>query len=387
MCGVANCPLWMNEEHSLLGTQVARFIERELTPHAAKWERDGCVERDAWRKAGEAGLLCASIPEVYGGGGGTFAHEAVIAQELARAGLWGGFGTGNAVSSGIVAHYILAYGTEAQRQRWLPGMAAGELIGAVAMTEPGTGSDLQAVRTTALRTGGGYRINGQKTFISNGQTADLIIVVAKTDPAAGAKGISLLVVEASQAEGFQRGRNLEKVGMHAQDTSELSFSEVEVRAENLLGESEGQGFQQLMQQLMWERMNVALNAVVTMERAVDLTVQYVRERRVFGKPLLEFQNTQFVLAECKTHATVGRTFFDSLMVGLLAGRLDAATAAMAKYWSTETLGKVVDACLQLHGGYGYMTEYPIARLWTDARAARIYAGTNEIMKSIIARTL
>lgn len=379
---------WMDDELAMLADEAAKFVARELMPHAERWETERVVDRDAWRRAGTAGLLCASIPAEYGGGGGTLAHEAVIAQEVVRAGLWGGFGTGNNVSSGIVAHYILAYGTEAQRHRWLPRMATGELIGAVAMTEPGTGSDLQAVRTTARRTDDGYVINGQKTFISNGQNAGVVVVVAKTDTAAaGAKGISLLVVETEEAEGFRRGRNLHKVGMHAQDTSELFFDDVFVPHDNLLGGEEGRGFYQLMEQLAWERTSVALNCVVEMEEAVRVTTDYVRQRSAFGKPIAEFQNTQFKLAECKTQAVVARVFIDDMMVRLLAGELDAATAAMAKYWTSEALGRVTDECLQLHGGYGYMAEYPIARMWTNARVARIYAGTNEIMKTLIARAL
>jgi acyl-CoA dehydrogenase len=385
---IANTPSpWMSEELILLSRSMARFVSRELAPFAAQWERDRCVDRDAWKKLGAAGFLCVSIPEEYGGGGGGYGHEAVIAQELARAGLGGGIGTGIGVSCGIVAHYILAYGTEDQKQRWLPAMARGELIGAVAMTEPGTGSDLQNVQTSARRAGETYIINGQKTFISNGQNAGVILVVARTDGVAGAGGISLLAVEADKVDGFRRGRNLEKLGMHAQDTSELFFDDVTVPAENLLGGVPGRGFVQLMQQLAWERLSVALNATVAMERAVAVTLDYVRDRRAFGKTIFDFQNTQFVLAECQTNATVARIFVDQLMVRLLVGELDAVTAAMAKLWTTETLGKVADQCLQLHGGYGYMKEYPISSLWADARVSRIYAGANEIMKLIIARSL
>ena len=378
---------WISEELALLSQSVSRFVQKELVPFAAQWERDRCVDRSAWKKLGAAGFLCVSIPEEYGGGGGDYGHEAVIAQELSRAGLGGGLGAGMGVSCGIVAHYILAYGTEAQKQRWLPAMARGELIGAVAMTEPGTGSDLQGVQTSAKRAGDTYVINGQKTFISNGQTAGLILVVARTDGVAGAGGISLIAVEVDEAEGFRRGRNLEKLGMHAQDTSELFFGDVTVPAENLLGGVPGRGFVQLMQQLAWERLSVALSSTVAMERAVAVTLDYVRDRRAFGKTLFDFQNTQFVLADCQTQATVARVFVDQLMVRLIAGELDAVTAAMAKLWTTETLGKVADQCLQLHGGYGYMTEYPIASLWADARVSRIYAGANEIMKLIIARAL
>jgi acyl-CoA dehydrogenase len=378
---------WIDEELAILQDSVARFLEREFAPHADRWRRERQVDRSAWLKAAEAGLLCASIPEAYGGGGGTLAHEAIIHQELSRAGLGGGFGAGNSVSSAIVAHYILAYATEDQKQRWLPRMARGELVGAIAMTEPDAGSDLQALRTTARPVDGGYRLNGQKTFISNGQTADLIVVVARTGDEPGAKGLSLVVVEAADAEGFRRGRKLEKLGMHAQDTSELFFDDVFVPAGNLIGETPGLGFGQLMHQLAWERMVIALDATVNMERAVQLTVDYVRGRKVFGKPLIEFQNTEFVLADAKTEATVARTLVDTLMVRLLAGELDAATAAMAKLWTTETQCRVIDACQQLFGGYGYMAEYPIAQLYADARVSRVYGGASEVMKLIIARTL
>jgi acyl-CoA dehydrogenase len=378
---------WMTEELRLLSDGTRRFLERELVPHAEEWERAGVVSREAWRKAGEAGLLCASIPDDYGGGGGTRGHDLVIGSEISRAGLGGGFGAGAGVHSTIVAHYLYAYGTETQKRRWLPAMAQGRMIGAIAMTEPGTGSDLQSVRTTARRDGDAYVVNGQKTFITNGQNADLIIVVAKTDPTARSHGISLVVVEAAQAQGFRRGRNLNKIGMHAQDTSELFFDGVRVPADNLLGGIEGQGFAQLMVQLAWERLSCAHGAVVAMERAVELTSAYVKERTAFGKKLLDFQNTQFKLAEAKTQAVVARTFVDELIVRLLGGTLDPTTAAMAKWWTTETNCRVVDECLQLFGGYGYMTEYPIARLWADARVQKIFAGTNEIMKLLIARTL
>jgi len=378
---------WMDEELRLLADTVERFLAREITPGREKWEEQGFVDREAWLKAGAAGLLCASIPEAYGGGGGAFGHEIVIIQELGRAGLGGGFGAGNSVSSGIVAHYILNYGTETQKQRWLPAMARGEIVGAIAMSEPGAGSDLQGVATTARQADGGYVVNGQKTWITNGQCADLIIVVAKTDPAAGAKGVSLVVVEPAVAKGFQRGKRLSKLGMHAQDTSELFFDEVWVPEENLLGGEPGRGFVQLMQQLAWERMQIAISATVAMESAVALAIDYVKQRRLFGKPLAEFQNTQFKLAECKTETVVARRFVDGLIVDLLAGRLDPETAAMAKLWTTETQGRVIDACLQFFGGFGYVTEYPIARLYADARVTRIFGGTSEVMKLIIARTL
>ncbi|WP_447929898.1 acyl-CoA dehydrogenase family protein [Sphingopyxis fribergensis] len=383
-------PGWMNEELSLLRDAASRFLTQEMVPQRERWEAEGIVDRASWRKMGEAGLLCASIPETYGGAGGTYAHDIVIFEELARAGLTGGLGGGVGVHAGIVAHYILAYGTEEQKLRWLPRMASGEAIGAVAMTEPGTGSDLQAIRTTAKRDGDHYVIEGSKTFISNGQNADIIIVVARTGMDAGAKSLSLIVVEADdadQAQGFRRGRNLHKIGMSAQDTSELFFDGVRVPAGNLLGEVPGQGFVQLMAQLAWERLQLAIMGAINIEEAVRMTTAYTKERKAFGKTLFEFQNSQFKLAECATVATVARTFVDQMIVRLLAGELDAETAAMAKLWMSEQQCHVVDECLQLFGGYGYMTEYPIARLYADVRVGRIFGGTSEIMKTIIARSL
>jgi acyl-CoA dehydrogenase len=376
---------WIDEELSILQDATARFIERNLLPQAEAWLAEGKVSRDAWRQCGEAGLLCVSVPEAYGGGGGNLAHEAIVHQEFSRAGLGGSIGVGNSVSSAIVAHYILEYGSEAQKERWLPGMARGERIAALAMTEPGTGSDLRGIRTKAEPCDGGYRLNGQKTFITNGQNADLVVVAARSGTS-GSEGISLLVVETEGAQGFRRGRNLEKIGMHGQDTSELFFDDVFVPEAHLLGEV-GSGFLYLVRQLAWERLLIALDAVVNTERAVGITTAYVRERRAFGSELIQFQNTQFVLAECATLATVGRTFVDELVARLLRGELDADTAAMAKLWATETQCKVIDQCLQLFGGYGYMAEYPIARLYADARVSRIYGGTSEIMKVIISRAL
>ena len=378
---------WIDEELSILQDHVARFLEREIVPHRETWDEQGFVDRAAWLKAGEAGLLCASVPEQYGGGGGNRGHEAVIIQEMGRAGVAGGFGAGNMVSSCIVAHYILGYGSEAQKQRWLPRMAKGEIVGAIAMSEPGAGSDLQGVSTTARKVDGGYVINGSKTWITNGQCADLIVTVCKTDPDAGSKGISLLAVEPKSAVGFKRGKRLSKLGMHAQDTSELFFDEVFVPDDNLLGGEPGRGFVQLMQQLAWERLQIALTATVATESAVALATDYAKQRKLFGKQLLDFQNTQFKLAECKTQAVVARRFIDTLMADLLAGTLEPETAAMAKLWATETQGRVTDECLQLFGGYGYVTEYPIARLYADARITRIFGGTSEVMKLIISRTL
>jgi acyl-CoA dehydrogenase len=324
------------------------------------------------------------MPERYGGAGGTFAHEAVIAIEANRAGV---SGLGIPLHNAIVAPYILNYGSEEQKRRWLPGMASSELIGAIAMSEPAAGSDLQGIRTTATRKGNGYVLNGQKTFITNGQLANLIIVVAKTEPALGAKGISLFVVETDTLEGFRRGRNLDKIGLKANDTSELFFDHVEVPASSLLGTEEGQGFFMLMDQLPQERLLIALHAVGRIESALEVTIDYVKSRTAFGKPIIEFQNTQFELAECKTEATIGRVFVDHCIVRHLDRALDTATASMAKYWMTDLQCRIIDRCLQLHGGYGYMNEYPIARMFRDARVERIYGGTNEIMKLLIARTL
>jgi acyl-CoA dehydrogenase len=377
-------PAWMTEDVVLLEEQARRFMQSEFTPHLERWNQQGMYERETWTKAGAAGLLCAAMPEQYGGAGGTFAHEAVINRELSLCG-FDSFGA--PLHSGIVAPYILHYGTEEQKQRWLPRLATGELVGAIAMTEPGTGSDLQGVRTTARRSGNGYVLNGAKTFITNGQHADLIIVVAKTDPTEKAKGVSLMVVETSEAAGFRRGRKLKKLGLDAADTSELFFEDVALPASSLLGSEEGQGFVQLMRELPQERLIVAIHAMAMMERALDLTIAYTKERQAFGRKVIEFQNTQFVLAECKTEATVAKVFLDHCVAQHLEGKLDTATASMAKYWHTDLLGKITDRCLQLFGGYGYMDEYPISRLYRDARVMRIYAGTNEIMKLLIARGL
>jgi acyl-CoA dehydrogenase len=377
-------PDWMSEDLVLLEEQARRFITAEFAPHIERWNEDGIYDRDVWKKAGEAGLLCAAMPEAYGGAGGTFAHEAVINREISLAG-FDSFGA--PLHSGIVAPYILHYGTEEQKQRWLPKLATGELVGAIAMTEPGTGSDLQGVRTTAVKSGNRYVINGSKTFITNGQHANLVIVVAKTDPKAGAKGTSLMVVETEDAEGFRRGRKLKKLGMDSADTSELFFEEVALPAESLLGTEEGQGFYQLMKELPQERLIVSTQAVAMTERVLALTIDYVKQRQAFGKKIIEFQNTQFVLAECKSEATIAKVFLDHCIERHLKGELDTTTASMAKYWHTDLLGKIVDRCLQLFGGYGYMDEYPISRIYRDARVMRIFAGTNEIMKLLIARSL
>jgi acyl-CoA dehydrogenase len=377
-------PAWMTEELELLEATCRQFFLKECAPHYDRWEKQGSVDREIWTKAGTAGLLCAGIPVAYGGAGGTFAHEAVIALEANRAGI---SGLGIPLHNAIVAPYIHNYGSEDQKRRWLPKLATGEFIGAIAMTEPAAGSDLQGIRMTARRSGNGYVLSGQKTFITNGQLANLIIVVTKTDPALGAKGISLFVVETDGLDGFRRGRNLDKVGLKANDTSELFFDDVKVPAESLLGSEEGQGFFMLMDQLPQERLLIALHAAGRMESALEVTIDYVKNRSAFGKPLIEFQNTQFELAECKTEAVIGRVFVDHCIARHLNNELDTATASMAKYWLTDLQCRIIDRCLQLHGGYGYMNEYPIARMFRDARVERIYGGTNEIMKMLIARSL
>jgi acyl-CoA dehydrogenase len=374
---------WMTDELSMLRELARSFFAREAVPHYERWAEQHHVDREFWRKAGEIGLLCPGIAEQYGGAGGTFAHDAVIIEELGRT-LDMSFGFG--VHSPICAHYINGYATEEQKRRWLPGMASGDLVCGIAMTEPGTGSDLQAVATRAVRDGDEYVINGAKTFISNGINADIMITVAKTDPSQGARGISLIVVETDRP-GYSRGRVLEKIGMKGQDTVELFYEDVRVPASNLLGEVQGQGFVQLMQQLPQERLSIAVTAVAYMERVVELTVQYTKERTAFGQELLRFQNTRFELVECATLARVARAFVDDCIERHVAGELDPATASMAKYWCTDRQCEVIDRCLQLFGGYGYMLEYPIARAYADARVQRIYGGTNEIMKDLIARTL
>lgn len=377
-------PGWVSEDVAMLYDMASKFLETEIASKYEEYEKAEIVERSAWEKAGAAGLLCASMPEDYGGSGGTYAHESAIAEAIGHVGT-DGFGI--ALHNAIVAPYILHYGSEEQKRRWLPRMATGELIGAIAMTEPGAGSDLQGVKTRAQKDGNQYRLSGSKTFITNGQNANLVIVVAKTDPALGAKGTSLIVVETDDADGFERGRNLDKIGLKANDTSELFFNDVRVPTANLLGHEEGQGFIQLMQQLPQERLLVGAQAISMAERALAVTIDYVRERKAFGKAVIDFQNTQFRLAELKTEATIGRVFYNDCVARHIAGGLDPVTASMAKYWLTDLQCKVVDECLQLFGGYGYMNEYPIARMYRDARVQRIYGGTNEIMKLLIARSL
>jgi acyl-CoA dehydrogenase len=375
---------WMTEELDTFRDQFRKFLTKDLGPHAEKWREQKLVDRSAWRALGEMGALLPSVPEAYGGLGASFAYDAAVLDDIEAT--VPELTTGVSVHSAIVAHYIVNYGSEEQKQRWLPKMASGEMIGAIAMTEPGTGSDLQAVKTTAKKQGNSYVINGQKTFITNGQAADLVIVVARTG-GQGSKGISLIVVETAGAEGYRRGRNLDKIGLHASDTSELFFDNVTVPPENLLGNEEGSGFAQLMQQLPQERLSLAIGAVASMERAVRITADYTKERTAFGKPLIEFQNTAFKLAERKTEALIARVFVDWCVERLVAGDLDTVTASMAKWWCSEKQVETADECLQLFGGYGYMQEYPISRMFIDSRIQKIYGGTNEIMKVLIARSL
>ena len=372
-----------DDDVALFRRTASLFIQKEFAPHHARWCQQHGPDAAAWTQAGAAGLLLPDIAQAYGGGGGSFAHEAVVLEELARAGVHFGAGI-----QSVVAHYILAYGSEAQKRAWLPRMARGELVGAIAMSEPGAGSDLQGIKTNARRDGEHYVINGSKTFVTNGTHATLLCLALKTDTkVAGWKGISLVIVETQGLAGYQAGRALEKIGMHAQDTCELFFADMRVPVANLLGSAEGKGFAQMMEQLPYERLTVGVSAVAAIERAVDLTTRYVKQRSAFGKPLIDLQNTRFQLAQCATEARVGRVFLDHCIERFVAGELDDATTAMAKYWLTDSQGRVLDACVQMHGGYGCMMEYPIARMWADGRAQRIYAGSNEIMKEVIAWSL
>jgi acyl-CoA dehydrogenase len=373
---------WMDEDLEAFADTVRRFCREYVEPNDLKWRDQHQTGRDVWRKAGQLGLILPDAPEEYGGSGGTPAHAAVVMRELGYAGN-SAFGSG---INHIVGHYILAFGTEQQKMRWLPGIASGEVITSVAMTEPGTGSDLQGVRTRAEKQGDGYVINGAKTFITNGQLCDMVVVVAKTDPGQGAKGISLLIVDA-RTPGFRRGKVLDKVGQEGGDTSEMFFDDCKVPADCLIGGKEGQGFFQLMGQLPYERAQIAIGAAAQMERALALTVAYAKDRRAFGKPIIEFQNTRFVLADVKATTLAARTFADHLVQQWIDGKLDAALASMGKFWITERQGEVIDKCLQLFGGYGYMTEYPIARMYADARVLRIYGGTNEIQRELVGRSL
>lgn len=373
-------PAWTTDELRLFRRTVRSFVDGDLAPLQARWSDQGYADRDAWNRAGSLGILLPDIPRDLGGGGGTFAHEAVVLEELARAGVR--FGT--SIQS-IVAHYILGFGTAEQRRTYLPRMASGELVTAIAMTEPSAGSDLQGIRTVARRSGDDYVIDGSKTFITNAWHAGLVCLAVKTDPdASGPRGISLLLIETRDLTGFRVGRPLEKLGRHGQDVCELFFDGARVPRSSLLGSTEGRGLFQMIEQLPYERLSVSVGAATTSERAVELTTQYVKERTAFGKTLLEFQNTRMKLAECATEAYVGRVLVDDCIDRFLSGTLSPIAAAMAKTWLTEREFRILDECVQLHGGYGYMSEYLVARLWADSRVERIYAGTNEIMKELIA---
>ena len=372
----------LGPDHELFRATVRDFVERRIVPHHSQWEKDGVVPREVWREAGQSGLLLPSIPEEYGGGGGDFGHAAVVIEELARV---NASGPGFSMHSDVAAPYLVAYGTEEQKQRWLPRMARGEMIGALGMTEPGTGSDVKAIRTSARRQGDHYVINGQKTFITNGQNSGIVILAVKTAPDLGHRGVSLICVEEG-TPGFSKGRNLEKIGLHAQDTSELFFEDAVVPVSNLLGE-ENSGFRYLMHNLPQERMVIALRAAASIEAMLAGTIAYTRDRKVFGQPLFELQNTRFSLAAAKAQVEMLRVFVDQCLDLLIRGKLTADRAAMAKLLASEMQNRVLDDLLQLHGGNGYMDEYTIGRAWRDARVMRIYGGSSEIMKEIIARTL
>jgi acyl-CoA dehydrogenase len=374
---------WLDEDLKLFRENVARFIETEMVPHDAKWRKQHHVDRDIWRKAGEMGLLCLDLPAEYGCGGGDFRHEVVLYEELSRRAI-SGFGQG--VHS-TCAHYVYNYGTEEQKQRWLPRLAKGELIGAIAMTEPGAGSDLQGIRTRAVREGDHYRINGSKIFITNGGSASLLMLVTRTNPTERKRGLSLIMVETENLKGYRVGRVLDKMGMPAQDTAELFFEDVLVPADCLLGPEEGQGMYQLMGDLPYERLVIALCGVGAMEGAVAETSKYVKERKAFGQTIGDMQTIRHKLAEVATLTRVARVFVDDCIVKLMAGKLDNETASMAKYWVTDTQQQVLDECVQMHGGYGYMNEYLVCRMFADSRVQRIYGGTNEIMKELIARSV
>jgi acyl-CoA dehydrogenase len=369
-------------EHETFRDSVRRFLEAEVKPHDEKWQEQGYVDKSVWKKAGANGFLCMSMPEQYGGSGADKLFSMVLMEEQARI---NNSSLGWGLHSEIVAPYLFNYGSDVLKKKYLPKMASGDMVGAIAMSEPGAGSDLQAVKTSAIRKGDRYVVNGSKTFITNGWNSDLVIVVAKTDPSKGAKGTSLVVVDTSM-KGFSKGKRLKKMGLKGQDTAELFFDNVEVPAENLLGQ-ENNGFIYLMQELPWERMQIAIGAAAKCEAALAWTIAYVNDRKAFGKPVASFQNTRFKLAEIATEVQVMRVFVDRCMQLLLEKKLDTATASMAKYWASDMEGKVIDECLQLHGGYGFMWEFPIAQAYVDARVARIYGGTNEIMKEVISRSL
>ena len=383
MTGLAYQSRWASEDVGAFRRSVRQFIDKEFVPHQARWRAQHRPDRAAWEQAGRAGLLLPDVAEGYGGGGGTFAHQAVVLEELARSGVHFG-----CIAQSMVARYVAAYASETQKRRWLPALTQGRLVAAIAMTEPAAGSDLQAIRTTARREGEHYVVNGSKTFITNAALAGLVCLAVKTDlKVTGMRGISLLMLETEQLPGYRVGRTLEKVGMHGQDTCELFFEDVRIPAAHVLGGAEGRGFSQMMEQLPYERLSIAVLAVASAEQALALTRRYAKERIAFGGPIVELQNTRFRLAECLTEVHVARVFLDSCIERFIAGQLDEPGTAMAKYWLTECQCRVMDECLQLHGGYGYMAEYPIARMWADSRVQRIYGGTNEIMKELIAWTL
>ena len=377
------CSTWATQEHHLFAESVQKFYEQEMTPHVEKWNEKGIVDREFWLKAGDAGIMGGSVQEEFGGSGGDIGFDSVALYEQARAGD-GSWGYG---IQSIVIHYLTAYGSHEQKTKWLPKLVSGEKIGALAMTEPGAGSDVQSISTTARREGNQYTINGSKIFITNGQSADLIIVTSKTTKNEGAKGVSLIMVETSNADGFRRGKNLKKLGLKGNDTSELFFENVKVPLTNLIGDEEGQGFYQLMRQLPWERLLIGITALGAIDYALDETIRYVQERNAFGKRIMDFQNTRFKLAEVKTKAEILRSFINDCILRLKENKLDAATASMAKWWGSQVQNEVMDECLQLHGGYGFMMEYPIAKMYADARVQSIYGGTNEIMKELIARSI
>ena len=373
---------WMDDDLRMLREAISRYVETEMLPLDAKWRKQHHVDKEAWRKIGQAGFLCMDIPAEYGGGGGDFRHEALLYEETARRGI-SSFGQG--VHS-IAAHYVLNYGTEEQKQRWLPRMAAGELIGAIAMTEPGAGSDLKGIRTRAVRDGDHYVINGSKIFITNGGTAEILMLVVRTDPSDRGRGLSILMVETTDLKGYRVGRVLDKMGLQGQDTAELYFEDVRVPVDCLL-QDEGKGMHMLMGDLPYERALIALGGVAAMEGALEETIKYVNERKIFGQPVASFQNTRFKLAECATQVRIARVFMDHCIEQLVKGELDTETAAMAKWWVTDLQQKVIDECQQLFGGYGYMNDYVVCRMFADARVQRIYGGTNEVMKELISRAL
>jgi acyl-CoA dehydrogenase len=374
----------MTEQHEVFRKSVRQFIQQEFAPHDERWRQQHHPDRDAWRKAGAMGMLLTDVAEEWGGGGGDFGYECVVSEELTRAGI-SSFGH---IIQSIVAHYLLAYGSEAQRRTWLPLMAAGEVVTSLAMTEPGAGSDLQSIRTVAIRQGDSYVINGSKTFITNGYHADLVCLAAKTDPSVrGSRGTSLLLVDTRGLPGYRVGRSLEKLGQHGQDTCELFFDDVRVPVENLVGGEEGRGFAQMMEQLPYERTFIAVSAVSAMERAMAITTEHARQRKLFGGTLMNLQHVRFTLAECQTETRIARVFLDDCIARVIDGTLDGATASMAKWWCTDKQFEIADRCLQLFGGYGYTTEYEISRLWADSRVQRIYGGANEVMKELVARSL